>query len=116
MNGCLIRGMLFLMAELIRMFHYILLIKEMFIGMIFGNIFGIKVIFNFFRSDRWVWHGSASNGLRNPGAFCDGWRTDDTSHYGMASLLNSAQPLTHSPIEAGCNRRFVVLCIEVKLT
>ncbi|KAL7072432.1 hypothetical protein ACQ4LE_008761 [Meloidogyne hapla] len=63
--------------------------------------------------NRWLWHGSTSEGLRTSTAFCDGWRSDNFNSFGNASPLHSRHSLTGQSKEANCNNRFVVLCVEV---
>uniref|UniRef100_A0A914IB95 Endostatin domain-containing protein n=1 Tax=Globodera rostochiensis TaxID=31243 RepID=A0A914IB95_GLORO len=63
-------------------------------------------------SDRWVWHGSSSGGLRSL-AYCADWRSTKLNTFGMASPLHSRHALTDQSREMPCNRRFAVLCVEV---
>ncbi|KAI1708279.1 collagenase NC10 and endostatin domain-containing protein [Ditylenchus destructor] len=65
-----------------------------------------------FWRDRWLWHGSHSNGLRALGSFCDGWRSSASSQFGMASPLHSSRSLTHASVAAPCHRRLAMLCVE----
>uniref|UniRef100_A0A183BHE1 Endostatin domain-containing protein n=1 Tax=Globodera pallida TaxID=36090 RepID=A0A183BHE1_GLOPA len=63
-------------------------------------------------SDRLVWHGSSSGGLRSL-AYCADWRSTKLNTFGMASPLHSRHALTDQSREMPCNRRFAVLCVEV---
>ncbi|KAL3114568.1 hypothetical protein niasHT_014375 [Heterodera trifolii] len=63
-------------------------------------------------SDRWLWHGSSSGGLRSL-TYCAEWRSAEPTSFGMASPLHSRHALTDQSREMPCNRRLAVLCVEV---
>lgn len=58
-----------------------------------------------------VWHGSNEAGNRVSETFCDGWRTEHRSSYGIASFLG--KDLMVEPREVPCSKELVVLCVEV---
>ncbi|KAI6182368.1 CLE-1C protein [Aphelenchoides bicaudatus] len=63
-------------------------------------------------NDRWIWHGSSSQGNRKLDGFCDIWRSSSASSYGIASPLAQNKPLTFAPREVPCYRKLGILCVE----
>jgi len=64
-------------------------------------------------ADRMLWHGSAKTGQRSS-AVCNEWRSSRPSDFGMASEIKAMNPLSHGARQIPCNRRLVVLCVEVQ--
>lgn len=65
------------------------------------------------RPDKWIWHGSTTDGLRVSGGFCRDWRSFQSHDTGMASPIKMDRSLTHDSTLVSCARKLIVLCVEV---
>lgn len=65
----------------------------------------------YFRSQKYIWHGSTLKGELDLSAYCNGWKSNSSSHVGLASSLTKHQLLSQERM--GCNNYFAVLCVEV---
>ncbi|CAD5210224.1 unnamed protein product [Bursaphelenchus xylophilus] len=65
------------------------------------------------RKESGIWHGSNAAGNRVTDAFCNGWRSERHSDYGMATFVGpQAQEIMVEPREVSCDRELIVLCVE----
>jgi hypothetical protein len=59
--------------------------------------------------NKMIWHGSSSDGRRDPAKYCDGWRSSSAANKGYAADLSTG---LMNMKEVKCSEPLAVLCVE----
>lgn len=61
---------------------------------------------------RYIWHGSAMNGVRESSGYCDSWRASNTQMFGRVSPIKDKMLLSEQSLR--CDEQAWVLCIKIR--